>query len=223
MSKPSPKGSPKKASLQTWSPEDSHAPRFREPANREDRQMSDGSGPKCTEFARFSDQTGYWLKTSQGYSQRLMQWDDKEASSEEFLEIWPRSGILSNGIASQLPSQPARPTSETESGSWPTPNTLDYLDPRDTSTIEAYNNNRDGRQNRKALSNLRQAVVSPHYENMFPTPTTQDADNNAGPSQFKRNSLPLNAVAGGKLNPVWVEWLMGYPEGWTDCEDSEMQ
>ena len=24
----------------------------------------------------------------------------------------------------------------------------------------------------------------------------------------------------GKLNPTWVEWLMGYPGGWTDLEDS---
>jgi hypothetical protein len=22
----------------------------------------------------------------------------------------------------------------------------------------------------------------------------------------------------GQLNPTWVEWLMGFPEGWTDCE-----
>jgi hypothetical protein len=25
---------------------------------------------------------------------------------------------------------------------------------------------------------------------------------------------------GGQLNPNWVEWLMGYPIGWTDCEPS---
>jgi hypothetical protein len=25
----------------------------------------------------------------------------------------------------------------------------------------------------------------------------------------------------GSLNPTWVEWLMGYPSGWTDLEDSE--
>jgi hypothetical protein len=24
--------------------------------------------------------------------------------------------------------------------------------------------------------------------------------------------------AGGQLNPTWVEWLMGFPLGWTDCE-----
>jgi hypothetical protein len=23
----------------------------------------------------------------------------------------------------------------------------------------------------------------------------------------------------GRLNPQWVEWLMGYPVGWTDLED----
>ena len=52
---------------------------------------------------------------------------------------------------------------------------------------------------------------------MFPTPTVQDASNNGGKSQYQRNSLPLNAVAGGALNPTWVEWLMGWPLGWTDC------
>ena len=28
---------------------------------------------------------------------------------------------------------------------------------------------------------------------------------------------------GGKLNPDWVEWLMGFPIGWTDCGASETQ
>jgi len=26
---------------------------------------------------------------------------------------------------------------------------------------------------------------------------------------------------GGQLNPMWVEWFMGFPLGWTDLEDSE--
>ncbi len=25
----------------------------------------------------------------------------------------------------------------------------------------------------------------------------------------------------GSLNPEWVEWLMGFPIGWTDCGPSE--
>ncbi len=27
---------------------------------------------------------------------------------------------------------------------------------------------------------------------------------------------------GGPLNPEWVEWLMGYPAGWTALEPSEI-
>ena len=52
----------------------------------------------------------------------------------------------------------------------------------------------------------------------WPTPTVQDSANNGGPSQHKRNSKPLNAVAGGQLNPQWVELLMGWPPGWTSLE-----
>jgi hypothetical protein len=28
---------------------------------------------------------------------------------------------------------------------------------------------------------------------------------------------------GGQLNPTWVEWLMGFPTGWTDLERSETE
>jgi len=49
-----------------------------------------------------------------------------------------------------------------------------------------------------------------------PTPTTQDAKNNGSASQLKRDAL--NATVGGPLNPPWVEWLMGWPIGWTALE-----
>ena len=56
---------------------------------------------------------------------------------------------------------------------------------------------------------------------LWPTPTVNDSKNNGGPSQHKRKTKALNVVAGGKLNPTWVEWLMGYPKGWTDLNHSE--
>lgn len=37
--------------------------------------------------------------------------------------------------------------------------------------------------------------------------------------QTKTNNYP-NPQGSGSLNPQWVEWLMGYPVGWTDCGDS---
>jgi DNA (cytosine-5)-methyltransferase 1 len=27
------------------------------------------------------------------------------------------------------------------------------------------------------------------------------------------------SITSGQLNPNWVEWLMGYPTGWTDLKD----
>ena len=72
----------------------SHAPPSLLQGNDAEMPTPDGSGPKCCEFARYSDQDGCWLKTSQGYCQRML-----DGSSEEWLQIWPRSGYLCDGIA----------------------------------------------------------------------------------------------------------------------------
>ena len=71
--------------------------------------------------------------------------------------------------------------------------------------------------------NLQTAV-----DRMWPTPTVQDGTNTAGASQFDRNTPPLySAVAdkpGQKLNPDFVERLMGFPPGWTilsTCSDGD--
>lgn len=60
-----------------------------------------------------------------------------------------------------------------------------------------------------------------HVVQLLPTPTCQDAKNNGSQSQKERNTPPLNAVVGGALNPTWVEWLMGWPLGWTDLKRLE--
>ncbi|MFA6159374.1 MAG: hypothetical protein WC763_07150 [Candidatus Paceibacterota bacterium] len=99
------------------------------------------------------------------------------------------------------------PTSGTESGLWQTPSVEDA---GRQGSAEAWREWEDeGRTTQCRLRNQAQ---------MWPTPTGQDAENNAGPSQFNRNSLPLNTEVGGSLNPNWVEWLMGYPVGWTDLD-----
>jgi hypothetical protein len=54
---------------------------------------------------------------------------------------------------------------------------------------------------------------------MLPTPTCNDSKNNNPPSQRTENGRhtdQLNVIAGGSLNPDWVEWLQGLPVGWTD-------
>lgn len=80
------------------------------------------------------------------------------------------------------------------------------------------------RENRKRSGgdDLETTIVKQaRSQRIWPTPTTQDAANDAGPSQWRRNSLPLNTAvkedreSPGQLNPDWVEALMGFPPGWT--------
>ena len=56
---------------------------------------------------------------------------------------------------------------------------------------------------------------------LWPTPTASNAKNNGSASQMRRNTKPLDAEVGGALNPNWVEWLMGWPVGWTDLKPLE--
>ena len=37
-------------------------------------------------------------------------------------------------------------------------------------------------------------------------------------SENSQGGEPLPIAVGGTLNPRWVEWLMGFPDGWTDLE-----
>lgn len=48
-------------------------------------------------------------------------------------------------------------------------------------------------------------------------PSRMDDPGKDSLGQFVASSDP-----GGSLNPTWVEWLMGWPIGWTDCDASAM-
>lgn len=66
----------------------------------------------------------------------------------------------------------------------------------------------------------------------FPTPQASDANKWSNQSLAERKAkgqqVRLNTAvspeggAGGQLNPDWVEWLMGWPIGWTDLKPLEM-
>ena len=53
---------------------------------------------------------------------------------------------------------------------------------------------------------------------LLPTPMVNDAKNNGGPGQQRRHAPQLGAIVGGAPNPPWVEWLLGWPTGWTDLK-----
>ena len=58
------------------------------------------------------------------------------------------------------------------------------------------------------------------HRRLFPTPT---ASSHTGAGVRGEGGPNLQTVAGGSLNPTWLEWLMGYPAGWTELEPSVMQ
>jgi hypothetical protein len=57
---------------------------------------------------------------------------------------------------------------------------------------------------------------------LWPTPVQRMYKDSGSPSEYARNEIPLAAQVGGPLNPEWVEWLMGWPLGWTDLKPLEM-
>lgn len=55
---------------------------------------------------------------------------------------------------------------------------------------------------------------------LLPTPQAQDHRNCADYSDGSRGHSPqLRHLGSGRLNPRFVEWMMGYPPGWTDLDE----
>jgi hypothetical protein len=74
------------------------------------------------------------------------------------------------------------------------------------------------REKRKQPSDLESAVA------LWPTPAARDWKDGRVEGIGDRNTPNLGRVVGqspntGSLNPTWVEWLMGFPIGWTDLKD----
>lgn len=54
----------------------------------------------------------------------------------------------------------------------------------------------------------------------LPTPTKNDAKNTGSPARRRRRTVPLDGLVRGPLNPEWIEWIMGWPQGATDSQRS---
>ena len=122
-----------------------------------------------------------------------------------------RDGVCSEQLT------PARPIAATGSGSRHTPTAKDRYGatPKETAMMVEH---LAGAPIANTYKRLRSQVAA----RMYPTPTAHDGkDCGTSPSQTGRNSPTLPVAAGGRLNPTWVEWLMGWPLGWTDLRPLE--
>ena len=206
-------------------PKDTPASHSATPAVEQENTILDTFGP-CSPiaFAWYDPDTHCW-RTLQA---------TLVSDSDLFCQTWPRSGMTQDGIAYQLPPSAPRTFAIAYSLSqhaktWHTP----------TKTA-----------NQDAPSMEAKQKIGPNSDGLWPTPTTGDHATRYAQggmplgmaariwptpvaSDWKRqqvaNNRP-NSISGavwreegrpGRLNPTWVEWLMGFPEGWTDLEASE--
>ena len=69
---------------------------------------------------------------------------------------------------------------------------------------------------REEAETMAQGSLTPPRMKPWPTPTVCGNYNRKGASATSGDGLAT--VVGGALNPTWVEWLMGWPLGWTDLK-----
>jgi hypothetical protein len=214
----------------TFSPEDSPASPSPTPARGKRKRTTAGSGPSSpVPFARYDPDSSSWRTCP----------DSEDEDSTPYSATLPRSGMMRNGIAYQLPPL-ARPTDAIGSGLWPTPNAsvaqdgegpATWLARRERLKVTANNGNGAGMPltiaaqlwptptvkggyNRKGLSEKSGDGLDTAVK-QWPTPTHRDWKSGINHSCWD-NAQPLSETVGGLLNPPWVERLMGLPEGWTE-------
>ncbi len=214
---------------QLFSQVDSPASRSALPGSKEARAMTVSSGRQCSQLLPQSSQLGSLVK---------MLLVSSAWSSTACLLTWKAKATPQFRLLFQLsPSMPD--TDEIESGLWQMPVADDSVDrekgkfnsrgePKLSAQVKLWptpRNNTGPSTDPRHLS-LCGAVK------LFPTPTVCEVPRTPE-SYAARRARPratkgggdgpnLATVAGGQLNPQWVEWLMGYPEGWTELSASEM-
>jgi hypothetical protein len=164
-----------------------------------------------------------------GYGLELNKW----ATPTTMDKLPPKSAQALHKEATQARPGRSKPANLRDQVSnmqnWPTPTATDYMGAKQNG-IES----RNGRYVRTSLTTgvkfgakLTDAV-NLEVKKKFPTPKLsdyKDRGNMSNPSIQRRaakgKQMDLSMVAhptSGQLNPTWVEWLMGWPLGWTELK-----
>ena len=159
-----------------------------------------------------------WHASFAKYDPDLCLWKTPQCSllgdSEEFLETWPQWGLMRDGECweQRTLEQTIRGT---ESGL--SPNGMDSFHTPNTTGLDG------GSNSRKALKKRTEKWPTPQASD------NRDRGNMSNPSIQRRVAIGKQIMlsqsvdpVSGQLNPMWVEWLMGWPLGWTDLKPLEM-
>lgn len=146
------------------------------------------------------------------------------------LQTLPKSGMMQNGIIYRLP-QLVRFTKEIgclllptcrskESGDYQYSNGIKGMKVLTlTGVVKLFPTPRA--QEKCQYNSKDKGIALSRMVKMYPTPTKQD---NRGKGKYKFDkSYFVDKKVIGQLNPNWVEWLMGFPIGWTELDALGMQ
>ena len=172
-----------------------------------------------------------WPASSVKYDRASRSWRTRQCSLlaglDVYSETWPKWGSMRDGECWELPTL-AHTTSETGSGLWPTPTKSDGTGGPGNSgragglnlrtavvkwpTPLATDGSKGGPNQKGGKGDLRLASAV----HQFPTPTATNTKANHMRGADKGKEREARSYgATGQLNPTWVEWLMGWPLGWT--------
>ena len=93
-------------------------------------------------------------------------------------------------------------STEAKAKMWPTPTARDY---KGANSLEHLTQP-------KTPGNIHHVGQLANAVKLYTTPCAADSQGSTGGN----NHRSLRTDVAGQLNPAWVEWLMGFPIGWTD-------
>ena len=197
----------------TSSVEDSHANPSASQESDSPKRTNAGCGPSSHDAFAYYDPDSHCWRTCQG---------SFLPDLETYSETWPRSGMMRNGTAYRRPPLVPR-TYVTEFSLWATP-TVNDAKSRGTSSLgRSLAREVGGYPNPEFCEWL--MGFPPNWtevaREMYPTPRAQSGVSRkpgTGGRCLQEEARKKDAVSSGQLNPMWVEWLQGFPPNWTEVE-----
>ena len=170
--------------------------------SRREKGMIDTSGRRCSGLSENCARVALSVKTYL---------ESSELPPGRWLRIWSVQAITSSCSILKLRLSELGTEDQGYSSSasqmWPTPTARDCKGA----------NSMEHLTQPKMPGNSHHVCQLANAVKLFTTPYAADAQGSHGGN----NCRSLRTDVAGQLNPTWVEWLMGFPPGWTDLNVSE--